>query len=90
MIHFSLVAPEAGLVRPALEVAHLGLIEGAGHAVDDGVYVCGGKGAVSQLEVAIDVLLPEIFIGEEAVPPRVGEVVGTPGPGGGIIVPAVG
>ena len=64
VINLALVAPKTWLVRPAPEVPRLGLVQGLGHLVNDGVYIGRGKSSVSQLKVAVNVLLDLVFVDE--------------------------
>ena len=89
MIDLPVVSTESWLVRPALEVAGLGLVEGRGHLVNNGVDVGSGEGPGSELKITVDILLPEVLVRKEAVPPRKGEVIRSSGPRGGIVVPAI-
>ena len=87
-------AVTGGVAAPSLRVADLRLAEFVGHRIDRGVEGGRAEGAVlSQGVPAVDVLLPEIDILEEFVPPDVVMIVGAVAgavPALGVVVAAVG
>ena len=70
------------LGTPAAGFAGLGLGQLAAEVGDDGEDMVGGEGGAAQVGPAIDPALPEVGVGEEALPPadalqgRIAEVVG--------------
>ncbi len=93
MIDFALEAAVARPpVGPALEIASLRLPDLFRHPVDRRFQALRAEGAATQGEPPVDILLPEVDVLEESVPPDIVEIVGAVAgamPAFGIVVASV-